>query len=111
MQYLRIGGRLVPEDAIYEYIDHHVRSVTRVKQLGYEGYDTERARLHNAIFNAAGFSDTRWGSARKTANWFSTMRGSSMVNDPDIGYDEELVMFSEKLEDVITRELKRAKER
>jgi hypothetical protein len=111
MEYARIADRIVPMSVIYEYVDHQLRSKTRLKALGYSGYEYERARLHNNIFLAAGFTDTRWGTARKTAAWFATMgyRDTSMRNDPDIGYDAELVKFNSELDYYVGRMLDREK--
>lgn len=111
MDYVRIADRVVPMDVVYEYVDHILRSKTRLKTLGYSGYEHERARLHNNIFIAVGFTDTRWGAARKTAAWFSTFGSddNSMARDPDVGYDPELVRFNTDLDCVVRRMTDREK--
>ena len=113
MEYIRISEYVVPKDVVDEYIEHIIRSHARVRHLGFSGYEYERARLHNAVFLAAGFKDTRWGTARKTAAWFSTMTpaDSRMRTDPDIGYDDNLVQFSEKLDELVGEIYERKKDR
>ena len=106
MDYMHIGGRDVPLNVIAEYCDFIRDSKIIAKRLGWGGYEHERARLHNRIFNVAGFPDTKWGSARKTAAWFQSIGDdSSMKNDPDVGYDESIIIFHEKLERVISKML------
>ena len=101
---MHIGGRDVPLNVITDYCNFIRGSTILLKRYGFQGYEHERARLHNKIFNAAGFPDTRWGSARKTVAWFQTIgNDSSMKNDPDVGYDESIIIFHEKLERVVRK--------
>ena len=94
----------MPLNVITDYCNFIRGSTILLKRSGYQGYEHERARLHNKIFNAAGFPDTRWGSARKTVAWFQTIgNDSSMKNDPDVGYDESIIIFHEKLERVVRK--------
>lgn len=87
---------------IRDYVKFLRQSGRMLDKYGLNGAEFERARLHNDIFLAAGFRDTKWGSARKTAAWFETMyRQPLFVNDPDIGYDESLVEFKRALDDAL----------
>jgi predicted AAA+ superfamily ATPase len=106
MEYVRIAGRVVPKDSITDYANFLRGSRILVRRYGYQGYEDERARLHNKIFNDSGLADTRWGSARKTAHWFESLVGTSMVNDPYIEYNQELVDFDLELEGYISEVLR-----
>lgn len=93
--------RNIPMAEFMAYVNFQRGGGLLINRFGIQGYEDERARLHNKIFLAAGFKDTRWGTARKTAAWFSTMVGSTMVDDPDIGFDQELVDFDQAIKDLV----------
>jgi len=97
-----ISGRKVPLIDIMNYVNFLRGSNILANRFGVQGYDDERSRLHNKIFLSAGFKDTRWGTARRTASWFETMSRISAAKDPDIGYDQELVDFKRALDDELS---------
>lgn len=97
-----IGSRKVPLVDIMNYVNFLRGSSILAKRYGLQGYEDERARLHNKIFLAAGFSDTRWGTARKTAAWFETMSKCTFRFDEDIGFDQDLVDFKRALDDELS---------
>jgi len=83
-----------------------IRGDILVKRYGIQGFEWERQRLHNRIFLAAGFKSTRWGTPRKTAAFFGTFHLKDLMKeDPDVGYDEDLVIFHEELERFIRKML------
>ena len=98
---MRVGERVVPAEVIVDYCNHLRGSRIIAKRMGIEGYEYERQRLHNRIFLAAGFKDTQWGTARRTAAWFGTMTFRDKGDFEDIGYDPELVKFKEDLDVVV----------
>lgn len=91
----------IPRAEFLAYVNFLRGGNLLINRWGIQGYEDERARLHNKIFLAAGFKDGRWGTARKTAAWFETMVGSAFINDPDIGFDQELVDFNAALKNLI----------
>lgn len=99
---LEISGKPVPVEDLANYANHLRGAPIIAKRMGLEAYDQERTRLHNKIFNAAGFKDTRWGNARQTAYFFASMntfRDAAMREEA--GYDQNLVDFNEALDEVI----------
>jgi hypothetical protein len=100
-KFFEVGGKLVPVRDLVNYANFLRGSSIFAKRLGVEAFDQERARLHNKIFNAAGFKDTQWGTARKTAAWFSTMTFRDTSMKADAGFDQALVDFKDALDEVI----------
>ena len=56
-----LAGREVPLKTIENYI-LFLRKPIRTQDIG--GFDNERSRLHNAIFNSAGLQDGKFAKAR-----------------------------------------------
>ena len=105
MEYIYIAGREVPTNVITDYCNF-IRGDVLVKRYGIQGFEWERERLHSRIFLAAGFKPTRWGTPRKTAAFFGTFHCKDLMKeDPDVGYDEDLVIFHDELERFIRKML------
>lgn len=98
---MNICGRQIPLTDLAAYVNFLRGASIQAKRLGVQSYEDERARLHNRLFLVAGFRDTKWGTARKTACWFATFDQEMIKLADDVGFDQELVDFSRALDAVI----------
>jgi len=77
VQNVRLGDRTVPLALIEAYVRH-----LRKRRVGdVNAYEYERQRLHNAIFQAAGFKDHRPGIGNVTARKQAAMVVTGMIRD------------------------------
>lgn len=87
-----ISGRSVPLAPIEAYL-----RLLRIVRKDIATFDYERSRLHNAIFNAAGLSDSPSAKARIIGY------GAQYAKPGDRDY--EYGLFNDKLEDVLCHAL------
>jgi hypothetical protein len=104
---VKIAGKSTSVQDIINYVNFLRGSHIIAKRMGIQSFEYERARLHNKIFHSAGFKDTKWGTARKTAAWFETMTFRDTSMKKEVGYNKDLVDFKDALDNVIGKLLEK----